>query len=377
MSVTKRCYYEILGVEKTITTEELKKSYRVLAMKYHPDRNPGDEEAAVKFKEVSEAYAILSDTEKRNLYDRYGHAGLQGSVGPDFGNAQNIFDMFGDMFGDIFGKGGGGKRGGPRGGNDLGLEMAITLFEAATGVKKNVTIGRAEHCPDCQGSGCKKGTNPAKCKQCNGQGVVLMSQGFFRIQQTCRGCGGRGTIVADPCGTCLGKGQVQAKRTLEIQVPPGAFNGLQLALRGEGEAGGPGAPRGDLIVQLRVQDNEFFKREGDHLICQVPITFSQAALGGEIEVPTLEGPAMHKIKAGMQSHESVRISGKGMPNLRSGRRGDLHVFVTVETPRTLTKRQEEIFRELAEIDHKNVSPERKGFFDRIRSFFAPKEDEKK
>lgn len=375
MSTTKRCFYEVLQVEKTVTEDGLKRAYRALAMKYHPDRNPGDEEASARFKEASEAYAVLSDTEKRQLYDRYGHAGLNGASGmPDFGSTDNIFDLFGNIFGDLFG--GGRGRGGPQQGNSLGVEMEIDLVEAARGVKKSITIPRAENCPDCGASGAKKGTKPAKCRQCNGNGVVLVSQGFFRIQQTCRGCGGRGIIITDPCGTCLGKGQVKANRSLDVNIPPGAFSGLQLALRGEGEAGGPGAPRGDLIVQIRVKDNAIFKREGDHLICQVPVTFSQAALGGEIEVPTLDGPMNYTLKPGVQSQEMIRVGGKGMPNLRNGRRGDLIVVIALETPRSLNKRQEELFRELAEIDHKNVSAQRKSFFEKIREFFSPPEETK-
>ena len=366
---TKRDFYEILGVAKEVGDEELKRAYRVLAMKYHPDRNSGDDEAAHRFKEAAEAYAVLSDPNKRTLYDRYGHAGLNGSGMPNFNNADSIFGAFGDLLSEFFG---GNQRGrGPQGGDNLLYEMEIDLIQAARGAKKTITIPRREQCPECSGSGCKRGSRPSPCRQCRGQGVVLMNQGFFRIQQTCRGCGGQGVIITDPCPACHGRGRVKVERTLEVNVPAGAFDGLRLVLRGEGEAGGPGGGRGDLVVETHVREHPLFKREGDHLICQVPVTFSQAALGGDIDIPTLEGAITHSLKAGLQSGEYVRIPGKGMPNLRNGRPGDLVVVVNVETPRHLNKRQEELLRELAEIDKKNVSPQRKSFFEKLRDLFVP------
>lgn len=372
----KRCFYDILGVPKNARDDDLKKAYRGLAMQYHPDRNVGDEEAALKFKQVAEAYAILSDPEKRQAYDRYGHAGLNGIGMPDFSSSESIFDMFGDMLGELFG--GGRRRRGPRPGHDLGYELELELIEAAYGCKKSVTIPREENCSECGGNGCRRGTRPAPCRHCKGHGVVLMNQGFFRIQQTCRGCGGSGAIITDPCPNCNGQGRVKVKRTLEIPVPAGAFTGLQFALRGEGEAGAPAAPRGDLICQVHVRDHPLFKRDGDNLICQVPVTFSQAALGGDIQVPTLDGPITHALRGGIQSGEVVRIPGKGVPSLRhSGahhqRKGDLLVVVAVETPRNLTKRQEELLRELAEIDQKNVSHQRKTFFEKVKELFSPGE----
>lgn len=372
---TKRDFYEVLGVNKAAGEDELKKAYRAQAMKYHPDRNSGDEEAAHKFKEAAEAYAVLSDPDKRSRYDRYGHAGLEGMGLPDFGNGQSIFDVFGDLLGGLFG--GRQRSRGPSAGEDLGLRLAIDLLEAAKGCKKSISFPRKETCRECGGAGCRKGTQPSQCRQCRGHGVVLMNQGFFRVQQTCRGCGGSGAIVTDPCTACLGKGRLQVKRSLDIDIPAGAFHGMQFAVRGEGEAGDAGAPRGDLIIGVEVRDHEMFRRDGDHLICQVPITFSQAALGGDIEIPTLEGPVVHRIKAGSQPGEVLRVHGKGMPNLRSRRTGDLLVVLTVETPRSLTKRQEELFRELAEIDLKQVSPERKGFFEKLKGLFkGPQENEK-
>jgi molecular chaperone DnaJ len=368
-------YYEVLGVKKDASPEELKKAYRSLAMKHHPDRNSGDEEAALKFKEAAEAYAVLGDAEKRQLYDRYGHAGLSNAGMPDFSNRDSVFDLFGSIFGDIFG-GGGQRRRGPQAGNDLLYELEIDLLEAARGCKKTLTIPRQENCGECGGSGCRKGTHPAKCRQCNGHGVVLTNQGFFRIQQTCRGCGGRGAIITDPCTACHGTAKVRVQRTLELQVPAGAFDGVQLAVQGEGEAGAAGAPRGNLIVRIHVREHVLFQREGDHLLCQVPITFSQAALGGDIEVPTLDGPVTQKLKHGVQSHDTVVLHGKGMPNLRSGRRGDLVVRLLIETPRHLNKRQEELFRELAELEKKHVSPQRKSFFEKFRDFFSPTQEDK-
>jgi molecular chaperone DnaJ len=374
MSTTKRDFYEVLGVDKAVSEEELKKAYRGLALKYHPDRNSGDEEAAVRFKEAAEAYAVLSDPQKRQLYDRYGHAGLGGMAGmPDFGNAQSIFDSLGDLFGDFFG-GGGRRSRGPQPGNDLLLQLEIDLFEAAKGVKKPVTIPRQENCSDCSGSGSKKGSKPAQCRQCRGHGVVLVNQGFFRIQQTCRACGGSGAVITDPCPTCVGRGRVSVKRNLEVGIPPGVFTGARLPVRGEGEAGAPGAPRGDLYIEIQVHDHPIFHRKDDHLICEVPVTFSQAALGAEIDIPTLDGVTKQRLDRGIQSGEHLRIPGKGMPSLRTGRTGDLLVVIKVETPRNLTKRQDELFRELAEMDHKHVSPERKSFFEKMKDLFKGKKD---
>jgi molecular chaperone DnaJ len=370
----KRDYYEILSVTKDADGEEIKRAYRKLAMQYHPDRNSGDEEAAARFKEAAEAYDVLSSPDKRQRYDRYGHAGLEGMGIPDFGNAQSIFDQFADLFGDFFG--GGGRRG-PQAGRSLGMELELELLEAAKGCRKTVTIPREENCSDCGGTGARRGTSPATCRACGGHGVVIRSQGFFRMQQTCRGCGGRGVVITDPCPTCHGRGRVVARRTLEVNVPPGVDNGMRIPLRGEGEAGQPGAPRGDLVLEIHVREHSIFKREGDHLVCQVPLTVSQAALGGEIQVPTLDGPINHTLKRGIQSGEAVRIPGKGVPNVRSKRPGDLVVVVMVETPRNLTKRQEELFRELAEIDQKHVSPQRKSFFEKLKDLFTPVETETK
>jgi molecular chaperone DnaJ len=371
---TQRDYYEVLGVTKSANDDEIKKAYRGLAMKYHPDRNAGDDEAAVLFKEAAEAYAVLSDGQKRQVYDRYGHAGLSGMGGvPDFRGAESIFDVFGDLF-DMFGGGGRGRSRGPRAGNDLGMGLQIDLIEAYRGVRKSVTFDRNELCSECSGSGAKKGTRPATCHTCQGHGVTVVAQGFFRVQQTCRACGGRGTIITDPCGTCHGRGRMPVRRTLEVDVPPGVQTGIRLALAGEGEAGEPGGQRGTLVIEIQVRDHPLFRREGDHLICQVPITISQATLGAAIEVPTLDGPILQQIEAGTQPNDVLHLHGKGMPNVRSGRRGELAVQLMVETPRKLTKRQEELFRELAELDQKHVSPQRKSFLEKIKELFRGPED---
>lgn len=369
MASTKRDYYEILEIERTADSDTITKSYRKLAMKYHPDRNGGDSEAEEKFKEAAEAYDVLRDPDKRARYDRYGHAGLDGIApgGHHFTDARSVFDVFGDIFGDLFG--GGRGRGGPRGGRDLQYQLEIDLVEAARGTKKSITIPREELCQECSGSGAKKGSRPTACRRCNGQGVVIQRQGFFQVQRTCSGCGGRGSVITDPCGQCHGDGRVTVRRTLEVSIPAGVDTGMRVRLNGEGEAGDPGGPRGDLFVVVAVREHPLFGRDGPHLVCQVPVTFSQAALGAEIEVPTLDGPHKHSLKGGVQAGDVLRISGQGMPNVRGGRRGDLMVQIIVETPKKLTARQEELYRELAELDHKNVSPERKSFFEKVKEFF--------
>jgi molecular chaperone DnaJ len=364
----KRDYYEVLGVGKDSDGEVIKRAYRKLAMQYHPDRNVGDETAEIKFKEAAEAYEVLRDPDKRQRYDRYGHAGLEGLNAPHFNNAQSVFDMFGDLFGDLFGE---RRQYGPQSGRDLQVAVEIGLAEAARGTTKNLTIPREELCQECSGNGSRRGTQPATCRRCGGRGVVLQNQGFFRMQQTCRGCGGRGVVITDPCPTCHGNGRVVARRALEIAIPPGVDNGTRIRLGSEGEAGEPGAPRGDLYCVIRVKEHSLFHRDGPNLICQVPVTFSQAALGADLEIPTLDGKISHPLKRGIQSGEVLRIAGKGMPNLRGGRPGDLLVQVILETPRQLTQRQEELFRELAELDHKHVSPQRKSFLDKVRAFFTP------
>lgn len=364
---SKRDYYQVLGVARDAGDDEIKRAYRKLAMQYHPDRNVGDKEAEEKFKEAAEAYEVLRDPQKRQRYDRYGHAGLDGLGFPNFQNAESVFDLFGDIFGEMFG---GRGRGGPRSGRDLQVGVEIDLVEAARGTTRTVAYTREEVCRECGGEGSRRGSKPAVCRRCHGQGVILHGQGFFRVQQTCPGCGGRGAVITDPCPTCYGQGHVEARSSVEVNIPPGVDTGTRIRVGGEGEAGDPGGAPGDLYVLLRVRDHPLFQRDGPHLICQVPVTFSQAALGADIEVPTLDGPITHPLGRGTQSGEVVRIYGKGMPNLRGGRRGDLLMQVVVETPRSLTKRQEELLRELAELDQRHVSPQRKSFLDKLKDFFT-------
>ncbi|HWG42494.1 MAG TPA: molecular chaperone DnaJ [Gemmataceae bacterium] len=367
---SKRDYYEVLGVSKDADDDLLKKAYRKLAMQYHPDRNVGDHEAEIKFKEAAEAYEVLRDPHKRQTYDRYGHAGLEGSGMPNFGNADSVMDLFGDIFGDIFS--GGRRRRGPQPGRDLQMAIEIDLLEAARGVKKEIKIPRSESCADCSGSGAKPGTKPAQCRRCGGHGVVIQGQGFFRIQQACSACGGQGVVITDPCRTCHGRGTIEAERSLTVNVPPGVDNDVSIRLSGEGEAGERGAPPGDLYCVLRVRKHPLFVRQGQDLHCEVPVTISQAALGRPIDVPTLDGQFVTQtLKRGTQSGDEVRIAGKGMPSLRGGRMGDMVVHVRVVTPRRLSKRQEELFHELEAIDGTDIPPDHKSFLDRIRDFFTP------
>jgi len=371
---TKRDYYVVLSVERTATVEIITKRYKILAKEHHPDRNQGDETAATRFIEIQEAYEVLKDPSKREVYDRYGHAGLNNVGSATDPNAGGFGDIINDLLGGFFGGQGAGQgraRGGPRAGRDLQEIIDLTLLEAYTGVKKKLKINRAERCGTCSGTGAKSGTQPAKCTRCNGQGVVIQRQGFFQVQQTCRACEGRGTIITDPCADCRGQGRISKPHTLEVDIPAGVDTGMRMQYRGEGEAGEPGAPRGDLEIVLRVGEHPDFQRDGNNLITQVPITFSQAALGGEIEIPLLTTTIKMTLPKGLQSQQVMRVSGHGMPSPRGGsRRGDLIIEIVVETPTKLTPRQEELFRELAEIDHKEVSPARKSFFERLKGFFA-------
>jgi len=372
-----RDYYEVLGVERDVSRDDVRRAFRKLAMKYHPDRNPGDKEAELRFKEAAEAYEVLSDDEKRARYDRYGKAGVKGQV-HDFSSSQDIFSMFGDIFGgggifgDLFG---GMAGGGARGGVSLRCGVDISFEEAAEGVTKTIRLKRAEPCNACRGTGARGGTEIEVCPQCRGAGNVLRSAGFFAMRTTCDRCGGAGSIVKTPCPECRGEGRVERKTKVEVEMPAGIEDGTRIRLRGQGEVGAPGGARGDLYCHVRVEPHDFFLRDGDNLICEVPITYSQAALGTEVDVPTLKGTARLTIPRGTQSGEVFRLRGQGVPNVRTGRRGDLLAQAVIEVPKKLGERQEELLRELAEAEKTEVSPRRKGFLEWLKEQFA-KEPEK-
>ncbi|GAC1467569.1 MAG: molecular chaperone DnaJ [Isosphaeraceae bacterium] len=377
MATTKRDYYEVLGVKRDASADEIKKAYRQLAFKNHPDKNPGNAEAESRFKEGAEAYEVLSDQGKRQRYDRYGHAGLDGAGVHNFRNAEDIMSAFGDifgggLFGDIFGQ----RQRGPRAGQDLLYKLEIDLVEAARGITKPIDLTRQEYCGECNGSGARKGTVATSCNYCGGQGQVVQSRGFFQVATTCPACGGEGVRVTDPCSGCRGTGRINQVAHLKLAVPAGVENGMWLQLRGQGEPGDPGAPRGNLRVQLFVRKHPFFERNRNDLICQVPISFPQAALGADIQVPTLEGPDRLHVTKGTQSGDILKLRGRGMPDVSGRSRGDLHVEVVIETPRHLSQRQEELLRELAEIEHEDVSPRRKSFFEKLRDYFTEEADAK-
>lgn len=380
---TTRDYYEVLSVERSADAEEIKRAYRRLAMKYHPDRNPDDAEAEMKFKEAAEAYEVLSDDSKRKIYDQYGHEGLRGhgAAGHDF-NRMNVDDIF-SMFNDIFGGGGGfggraSARRGPARGYDLETEVVLDLKDVSTGVSKDVEFTRMDICDTCTGSGAKPGTTPETCGTCNGQGKVQQAGmgGMFRMVTACPNCRGRGTIIKDKCDSCHGKGRIGKKRSLSVKIPAGIHDGQAVRVPGEGEPpsvdvspSGQGA-RGDLHVVVRVKKHEFFERDGDHLLMEMPISFTQATLGAEVEVPTIEGKETLSIKKGTQYGDIFRIHDAGLPNLRSGRKGDLIVVAKIETPKKLTSKQEELLREFAKTEDKHVNPESHGFWKKITDFIG-------
>jgi molecular chaperone DnaJ len=375
MASTKRDFYEVLGVRREATVDEIKKSYRQLALKFHPDKNPGDSDAEKRFKEAAEAYEVLSDQTKRQRYDRYGLAGLEGAGVHDFRSTEDIMSAFGDifgggLFGDLFGQ----RRRGPRPGQDLLYKLEIELIEASRGATKPIEVTRQEYCGECRGSGARKGTVATTCSYCGGQGQVVQSRGFFQVATTCPACGGEGVRVTDPCPGCRGTGRATQVAHLSVNVPAGVESGMWIQVRGQGEPGDPGAPRGNLRIQILVRKHPDFERNRNDLICQVPISFPEAALGAEIMVPTLEGPDRLTVPAGTQSGDILRIKGRGMPDINGRGRGDELVEVVVETPRHLTARQEELLRELAEIEHASVSPRRKKFFDRLRDYFTEEAD---
>lgn len=384
---TTRDYYEILSVEKAADAEEIKRAYRRLAMKYHPDRNPGDSEAEVKFKEAAEAYEVLSDDSKRKIYDQYGHEGLRGRGGPathDFSrmNVDDIFSMFNDIFGGggMGGRGGGGgQRRGPARGYDLETEVGISLEDVLNGCERDVEFTRMDVCEKCTGSGAKPGTKPDKCATCGGHGKVQQTGlgGMFRMVVACPNCKGRGTVIKDVCDSCRGRGRVPKKRKLTVKVPAGVHEGQAVRVSSEGEPPPPEASpdgqgiRGDLHVVIRVDDHELFQRDGDNLILEMPISYTQAVLGADIKIPTLDGEHTLRIEKGTAYGSIFRVEGKGLPNLRTGRRGELLVGVKIEIPKKLTSEQEALLRKLAALENDNVLPESEGFWKKVKEFLNP------
>ncbi len=365
--MSKRDYYEVLGVPRNASEADIKKAYRRLAMKFHPDRNPG-EEAEQKFKEAKQAYEILTDPKKRSAYDQFGHAGVDADAG--LGRGGGFGDIFGDVFGDIFGGRGGGRR--VHRGADLRYDLSLSLEDAVAGKEVKIRIPTLVECHHCGGSGAKPGTKPRSCATCNGMGQVRIQQGFFSIQQTCPQCRGTGTRIDDPCVYCHGQGRVQEQKTLSVKVPPGVDTGDRIRLAGEGEAGDKGAPPGDLYVQIEVERHPIFTREDNHLFCEVPIGFVTAALGGEMQVPTLDGKVMLKIPPGTQTGKMFRIRGKGVKPVRGGAVGDLICRVLVETPVNLTERQKELLREFDEsvtAGGDKHSPQSQSWLDGVKGFF--------
>ena len=371
--MAKRDYYEILGVERSADEREIKKAYKRLAMKFHPDRNPDDPESEEKFKEAKEAYEILSDAQKRAAYDKFGHAGVDpNQAGPGgFGGGADFGDVFGDIFGDIFGGGRRSQRAAR--GADLRYNMELTLEEAVRGVSKEIKVPTLVECDECHGSGARTGTSAQTCPTCHGSGQVQMRQGFFAVTQACPHCHGKGKIITDPCRKCHGDGRVQKTKTLSVKIPAGVDTGDRIRLAGEGEAGEFGAPAGDLYVQVHVKDHPIFVRDGNNLYCEIPISFTTAALGGEVAVPTLDGRLMLKIPAETQSGRMFRLRGKGVRSLRSGSEGDLLCKAVVETPVKLSDEQKELLKQLEDSLNgsgvKTHKPKAEGFFEGVKRFF--------
>jgi molecular chaperone DnaJ len=374
--MSKRDYYEVLGVDRGASDQEIKKAYRRIAMKHHPDRNEGDKASEEKFKEASEAYEVLSDTQKKAAYDQYGHAGVdpQGAGMGGFGAGGASFsDIFGDVFGDIFSGGGGQRRpSGPQRGSDLRYNLEVDLEDAVKGSTVKIRVPTLVTCEECDGSGSKKGTKPTECRTCGGVGQVRMQQGFFAVQQTCPNCRGKGKVISDPCGSCYGRGRVEEQKTLSVKIPPGVDTGDRIRLAGEGESGPEGGPAGDLYVQIAVRDHKIFERDGKHLYCEVPISFTDAALGGELEVPTLDGRVKLKIPPETQSGKLFRLRGKGVKPVRGDSVGDLLCRVEIETPVNLSRKQKDILKEFqATLQDGGTrhSPKRNSWFEGVKSFF--------
>jgi molecular chaperone DnaJ len=369
-------YYQILGLDKNVTDTDLKKAYRQLALKYHPDRNPGDKAAEDKFKEINEAYACLSDPQKRSNYDNFGTAEGAGA-GYGFegfgGFSTNFGDIFGDVFGDIFGEFTGRRRTRPTKGQDLRYDLDLTLQESVFGTDKEINIPRWENCSDCDGTGSQPGKGPVTCPSCKGSGQIRIQQGFFTISKTCGKCGGHGKIITDPCTKCKGQGKVRRERNVSLKIPAGVDTGIRLKVSGEGEAGSYGGPNGDLFVVINVAPHPFFKRKGNDLLCEVPISFVQATLGSEIEVPTIDGTATVKIPTGTPSGTVFHLKGKGAPKLGGYGKGNQYITVFIDVPKKLTPRQKELLKEFAQISGEDTS---KNFMDKIKDIFNNKEQAK-
>jgi len=367
-----RDYYEVLGVERRATSAQITEAYRKLAVRFHPDKNPGNGEAATRFKEAARAFEVLSDADLRSRYDRYGHAGLQGGRQHEFDDVADIFEAFGDLFGGgVFGQAFGGRGRGkrPRKGRDVFCPLPLTLVEAARGVTKTIAFTRHEACVTCEGSGAKPGTAPQSCEYCGGSGQVIQSAGVFRLQTTCPACRGAGNVVREKCPTCAGQGVTEEHVERRVTIPSGVDNDVRVRLAGEGEPGGNGGPPGDCYCVIEMERHPFLTRDGRELHCEVPISFTQAALGATVDVPTLDGPRPLQIARGTQSGDVIRVRGLGMPEVRGRGIGDLHVHVHVEVPKTLSPRAEELLRELAREEHASVSPRRSSFFSRLAEYF--------
>lgn len=374
-------YYKVIGVDRTAGADDIKRAYRRLAIKYHPDKNPGDKEAEAKFKECAEAYEVLSDPNKRSRYDQFGHAGLQGAGVHDY-SRMNVEDIFGalnldDIFGDFFG---GGRRrstagaSGPKKGYDLETAVELGLEDVAVGVEKTIEFTRQDNCGDCGGSGCEKGTAPVSCSTCGGSGQVVQSGmgGFFQMASTCPSCRGQGKVIAKPCKICRGSGRVAKKRIVSVKIPAGVHHGQSVRINGEGEPGFNGGPRGDLYCYVKVRKHKFLQRDGTDLVATVPISFTQAALGGTIKVPSLDGTRNLKIPSGSQYGDIYRIKGQGLPDLRSGRKGDELVQVTIEVPKKLNKKQAEMLKQYQDVENRESIPKIKSFFDGLKKHFNGK-----
>jgi molecular chaperone DnaJ len=374
-TMAKRCYYEVLGVERSAAAGEISSAYRKLAVKYHPDKNPGDTDAIARFKEAAEAFEILSDQNKRARYDRYGHAGVEGGAGR-FTDVNDIFSAFGDIFGEGFGDlfGGGGRRRRPSKGADVRCDVRLTLMEAARGVTKTIEFERHEFCETCEGTGAKPGTKRETCSYCAGRGQVVQATGIFRVQTTCPACRGAGSMVKQPCGDCRGDGVTVARVRREVQIPAGIDDQMRVRLAGEGEPSAEGGARGDCYCFVTVQEHPLFQREGQHLIVRVPITYPQAALGATLEVPTLDGPEQLTIPAGSQPGDMFKLRHRGLPHPRHRNVGDLIVVVDLEVPKQLSEKQQKLLRELSELDQKHVSEERKSFFQKLKDYIVPDEE---